>query len=85
MSEMVLICGGAGGIGAAMARRLRERHGSEPGGRGPRAAGALAAEPGATFTVGEVLEAELSARAAGWTTGQILGVDGGRSTLRTRT
>lgn len=90
MASKVLIYGGSGGIGSATARLLRARgFDLHLAGRDPDKLAALATELGVSFTAGDVLDPATFPRVAqeagaesGWITGQIFGVDGGRSTLR---
>lgn len=85
MAGKVLIYGGTGGIGAATARLLRGR-GTDLHlvGRNPERLAALAAELGATFTVGDVLEAELFARVAEASGGGLTGLVYAVGTLQLR-
>jgi NAD(P)-dependent dehydrogenase (short-subunit alcohol dehydrogenase family) len=65
MSDKVLIYGGAGGIGSATARLLHGRgYDLHLVGRNPDKLSALAAELGASHTVGDVTDAGLFARVA---------------------
>ncbi len=89
MSRKVMIYGGSGGMGAATARRLRAR-GNELHLVG-RHAGKLAAITGmhplprlGTSDDMAALATFLLSQEADWITGQIIGVDGGRSRLRTK-
>lgn len=65
MTPKVVIYGGSGGVGSATARLLRGRgHDLHLVGRGEEALTAVAAELGATWTVGDVTDERLFARVA---------------------
>lgn len=65
MTGRILIYGGTGGIGSATARALRERgYDLHLVGRNADLLAAFAREVGATFTVGDVADGDLFARAA---------------------
>ncbi|MBS7538093.1 SDR family NAD(P)-dependent oxidoreductase [Ancylobacter lacus] len=72
---MYIIYGGTGGIGAALARRLA-RSGARLHlvARDPARLKALAQETGASFTAGDVLDAELFARVAADAPGPLAGL-----------
>lgn len=85
MTGKVIIYGGSGGVGAATARLLRERGCAlHLVGRRPEPLAALAAELGATFTAGDVLEAEIFPRVAEATADGLTGLVYAVGTLHLR-
>jgi NADP-dependent 3-hydroxy acid dehydrogenase YdfG len=88
MSDKVLIYGGSGGVGSATARRPRAKgYELHLAGCDENKLKAISLEIEAGYSTANVEDAAPSARVsaeAGWITGQIIGVDGGRSRLRVK-
>ena len=77
MSKKILIYGGSGGIGAATGRILRSKgHSLHLVGRDADRLAAVAHELGATFTVGDVNDADLFAKVAAEAGDSLDGLDG---------